>query len=159
MDQNTMNIFAVIIGPITAVLITLCYQSRKEKRDMKYRAFLVLMAHRKAMPPNKAMIEMLNILDVVFADNQTIVRLWHKYYSLLSQPPCQDRTQTWLRLLDAMAIDLGYPNLRTTDLEQFYIPKAHADQTILSEKLQKELLRVLVNTRSFVVEKKESSEP
>jgi hypothetical protein len=51
-----MNIIAVIIGPVIAVIITLWYQRRKERRDIKQRAFLVLMAHRRSIPPNMAMV-------------------------------------------------------------------------------------------------------
>ena len=91
MSTETMNIIAAILGPIIAVIITLWYQRHKEERDIKHRALLALMAHRRSMPPNVATVEVLNTLDVVFSKNQTIVDLWHKYFDLLSQPPRQER--------------------------------------------------------------------
>jgi hypothetical protein len=48
--MEAVNILAVIIGPIAAVIITLWYQSRKEKKDAKHNAFLRLMAYRTARP-------------------------------------------------------------------------------------------------------------
>ena len=150
-----MNIIAVIIGPVIAVIITLWYQRRKERRDIKQRAFLVLMAHRRSIPPNMAMVEVLNTLDVVFSENHTIVDLWHKYYVLLSQPLSQERQHIWLELLSAIAKDLGYPTLKQTDIDKFYIPQGHMDQFELQCRLQNELLRVFKNTASFVVNKKE----
>jgi hypothetical protein len=155
MTTQTMNILAVIIGPIIAVIITLLYQKHKEKQDIKHRAFLLLMAHRKSIPPNQAMVEVLNTLDVVFSKNQTVVGLWHKYFDLLNQPPRQEREHTWLELLSAIAKDLRYPTLTQTDLDKFYIPQGHMDQLELRGKLQNEMLRVLENTASFVVTKKE----
>lgn len=155
MDKDTMNIIAVVSGPILAVIITLLYQKRKEKRDAKYQAFLRLMAYRKSIPPNPVMIEILNILDVIFADNKNIVDLWHKYYSLLSQPPSQEREHTWLELLSEIAKDLNYPTLKQTDLDKFYIPQGHFDQFVMNAAVQREFLRVLQNTASFVVTKKE----
>jgi hypothetical protein len=150
-----MNIIAVIIGPIIAVVITLLYQRHKEKQDIKHRAFFGLMAHRKSIPPSYVMVEILNTLDVVFAENQKIVSLWHKYYSLLSQPPSQEREHTWLELLAAIAKDLHYPTLQQIDLDKFYVPQGHVDQFEMQSKIQKELLTVLENTAAFVVSKKE----
>lgn len=146
-----MIIIAVIIGPIAAVIITLFYQRYKEKQDAKNRAFLLLMAHRKSIPPNYAMVEVLNTLDVVFSKNRNIVDLWHKYYALLSQPPSQEKEHTWLELLSAIAKDLNYPALSQVDLDKFYNPQYFGDQIEFQAKIQKELLRVLQNTASLVV--------
>ncbi len=151
-----MIIFAVILGPIAAVVITLLYQRYKEKQDTKHRAFLLLLAHRKSIPPNYAMVEVLNSLDVVFSKNRKVVDLWHKYYTLLQQPYVQERDHTWLELLTAIAEDLHYPKLHQTDLDKFYTPQGHADQFELQYNLQHELLRVLKNTSAFVVTKKQN---
>jgi len=153
--KDIINIIAVIVGPIVAVSITLWYQGRKEKRDTKHRAFLLLMAHRKSIPPSSVMVEVLNTLDVLFADNRQIVELWHKYYTLLGQPPCEDRQHTWLELLAAIAEDLHYPTVKQTDIDKFYIPQGHLDQFELQGNIQNEFLRVLQNTSSLVVNKKE----
>ena len=159
MDAKTMNIIAVILGPIVAVIITLWYQSRKEKRDIKHRIFLTLMGHRKSNPPTFALVEVLNTLDVVFADNPKVVHLWHEYYDLLStQPP---NYQLWehkyIDLLSEIALSLGYKKLKQTDIEKFYTPVAHGTQAELNEKTQRELLRVLENSVSFSVTKREES--
>lgn len=146
-----MTTIAIIIGPIAAVIITLFYQRYREKRDAKHRAFLLLMAHRKSIPPNRTMVEVLNTLDVVFSKNRGIVDLWHKYYALLSQPPSQEKEHTWLELLSAIASDLNYPSLSQVDLDKFYSPQYFGDQMELHTKIQKELLRVLQNTASLVV--------
>ncbi|HLD18572.1 MAG TPA: DUF6680 family protein [Candidatus Nanoarchaeia archaeon] len=157
MDTQTMNIIAVIVGPIIAVIITLWYQSYKTKQDTKHRIFLTLMAHRKSNPPTFALVEVLNTLDVVFADKPKVTRLWHEYYDLLcTQPP---NYQLWehkyIDLLSEIAQSLGYKKLKQTDIEKFYTPVAHDTQAELNENIQKEFLRVLENTASFVVTKKE----
>jgi len=159
MNTQIMNIVAVILGPTVAVVITLLYQRHKEKQDTKHRAFLGLMAHRKSIPPSYTMVEILNTLDVVFAKNQKIVDLWHKYYTLLALPPSEDRTHTWLELLTAIAEDLHYPTLKQTDLDKFYVPQGHVDMFSLQQKILNELLAVLENTKYFVVEPKEIGTP
>ncbi len=156
-----MTAIAIIIGPIAAVIITLFYQRHKEKQDAKNRAFLLLMAHRKSIPPNYAMVEVLNTLDVVFSKNRNIVDLWHKYYALLSQPSSQERDHTWLELLSAIAKDLNYPSLSQVDLDKFYNPQYFGEQIEFQSQIQKELLRVLQNTASLVVveNQNETSKP
>lgn len=154
--QFVINMLVIILGPAIAVIITLAYQKYKAKKDIKHRAFLVLMAHRKSIPPTRAMVEVLNTLDVVFANNRTIVDLWHKYYILLGQAPSEERVHTWLELLGAIAADLNYPTVKQTDLDKFYIPQGHVDQIELQLKIQNEMLRVLENTSSLVVNKKEN---
>lgn len=134
----------------------LIFKEQKKYNKKEHNYVLVLMAHRKSIPPTRAMVEVLNTLDVVFANNRTIVDLWHKYYSLLAQAPCEEREHTWLELLGVIAEDLHYPTVKQTDLDKFYIPQGHMDQFELQGKIQNEMLRVLENTSSLVVNKKEN---
>ncbi len=157
MSTETMNIIAVILGPIVAVIITLWYQNRKEKRDTKHRAFLLLMAHRRSSPPDFALVEVLNTLDVVFQDTPKITQLWHEYYDLLSSPNPNFQVQEhkYIDLVSEIASALGYSKLKQTDIDKFYRPQGHADQAALQNKIQKEFLRVLENTTALVVHPKE----
>lgn len=156
MTTEIMNIIAVISGPIIAVAVTLWYQQRKEKRAAKYHLFTILMAHRKSNPPTFDLVQGLNLIDVVFASNRKIVYLWHEYFDLL----CQDQVNwqiaepKYLDLLASIANELGYKNLLQTDISRFYSPRAYGAQAELNEKTQKEFLRVLENTASFVVTRK-----
>lgn len=161
MDTQTMNIIAVIVGPIIAVIITLAYQRYKEKQDIKHRVFLTLMGHRKSIPISFALVEALNTLDVIFHANNKVIRLWHEYYESLCQTAPDSRTlenqkHKYLELLSAIAEDLGYKNLKQTDIDKFYIPQGHIDQMEIQGKTQQEFLRVLQNTAAFVVTKKEN---
>lgn len=147
-------IFAVLVGPIVAVFITLWSQSRKDKKAAKRQLFTTLMAQRKSLIISQEVAGALNTIDVVFADNQAVVNLWHKYYTLLSQPPGQERDHTWLELLAAMAEDLDYTQLKQTDLDKFYIPQGHVDRIDFEREASAEWLRVLKNTHRFLVEKR-----
>jgi hypothetical protein len=155
---QTMSIIAMILGPIVAVLISLGLQRCKEKRDTKQRIFLTLMAHRKSNPPPFALVEVLNTLDVVFADNPKVTRLWHEYFDLLNTRP--PNPQLWepkyIDLLSEIAQSLGYKNLKQTDIGKFYTPQIYGTQAEMNDKVQKEFLRVLENTAQFIVTKKEN---
>lgn len=157
MDTQTMNIIAVIAGPIIAIIITLLYQSHKEKRDAKHKLFTVLMAHRKSIPPTVDLVRGLNLIDIVFAEHREIVCLWHEYFDLLLPDPINMNVAgpKFLDLLANMAKVLGYKNLLQTDISRFYSPKAHGYQFEINDKIQTEWLRVLQNTSTFVVTRKE----
>ena len=150
-QQYLINIIAIVLGPIIAVLITLIYQSDKEKRGAKTRLFITLMAHRKSYPPTMAWVESLNLIDVVFAKHPKVLGLWHEYYDCLHESTTDyiKRDHKYLELLFEMANTLGYKNLQQTDIDKFYSPKAHGSQSELNYKLQTELLRVLESTSSL----------
>lgn len=162
--QLAINILAIILGPIIAVIITLAHQNHKEKRDTKMRLFLTLMAHRKSFPPTFAWVESLNLIDVVFAKHPKVVQLWHEYYDYLHEETKDytKRDHKYLELLSVMAKTLGYKNLQQTDIDKFYTPIAHGDQAALNYKVQIEFLRVLQNTgafQTFLKEKQDKTNP
>jgi hypothetical protein len=148
-------VLATVTAPVTSVVITLWWQTRKEKRDAKERLFLTLMAHRKTFPPAIEWVNALNVIDVVFADQPQVVELWHRYYDGLAIPPSnqnyQQRDHTYLLMLSAMARSLGYRRLEQTDIDKFYSPQVHGDQMQMNYQCQAEWLRVLQNTARFEV--------
>jgi hypothetical protein len=152
--QLWVTAIAIFLGPTTGVLITFLMQSRKDKKAAKQRLFLTLMGERKTLPLPRFVTASLNTIDVVFADNQRVVDLWHRYYMLLGQPPAEERVHTWLELLASMAEDLRYPSLKQTDIDKFYVPQGHIDEVEFQREVGTEWLRVLKNTERFLVEKK-----
>lgn len=148
--MEVINLIAVVVGPIVAVVITLWWQQRKEHRDAKLRLFLTLMAKRRTIPPTIEWVDAPKVIDVAFADTPQVVQLWHEYYAGLANPPANQNYQqlehTYLLMLSAMARTLGYTRLEQTDIDKFYSPQVHADQADLNYKCQTEWLRVLENT-------------
>jgi len=155
-----INIIALLLSPIIAVCITLWYQNYKSKKDAKYRLFLILMAHRKRLVPTYDLVDALNTIEVIFANHQDVIRLWHEYYALLCQKfddtNYEARSHKHLQLLSEMAKVLGYKNIQQIDIDSFYVPMIHGSIAEMSVKLQAELLRVLENTSHFLVVPKEN---
>jgi hypothetical protein len=109
------------------------------------------MTYRKFAPPTFDWSNALNLIDVVYADNPTIVQLWRRLYDTLMSNPMnpQQYTHQYLELLSAMAQSLGYRSLQQTDIDRYYAPQAFADQASLNAEVQKEFLRVLKDTKSL----------
>ncbi len=142
---------AIFLGPLFGVIFTFWFQSRKDKIEAKRKLFLTLMTDRKGLTVTAELANSLNTIDVVFSGNTKVKNLWHKYYALLAQPFNEDRTHTWLELLEAMAKDLNYSSLSQVDLDKFYLPQGHADELKFRQKTAEQWLRVLENTENFVL--------
>ena len=154
--RDVVNIAAIIIGPIAAVVITLWWQQRKEKRDGKIKLFMALLAYRKSYPVSAEWAKGLNLIDAVFPASAKILELWHQYYDMLMvQHPDQaqqiSQNHKYIELMSAMAAELGFCKLQQTEIDKFYIPQAHADQANMNAAIQMEFLRVLKNTERLVV--------
>ena len=76
-----LNLVAIIIAPIAAVLIGQRLQNRAEKRKDKLEIFKTLMIARNnwSLESYKA----LNIIDIAFADDETVRARWKEYYDKL----------------------------------------------------------------------------
>lgn len=148
---------AIFLGPLAGVLFTLWFQNRKEKKAAQQQLFITLMGERKGLKISPVMASALNTIDVVYSASPKVRELWHKYYTLLSQPPGEERGHTWLELLTAMADELGYPRLKQTDLDKFYVPQGHVDEMEFQRRAAGQWLRVLENTERFLVEPRQDS--
>lgn len=134
------NLVAIIIAPIAAVLIGQWLQNRAEKRKDKLEIFKTLMIARNnwSLESYKA----LNIIDIVFSDDETVRARWKEYYDKLcienpSEPELKKIRTAQDKLLEAMAKSLGYKDKITWEtIQNPYKPKGMAD----AEKKQQEYM-------------------
>jgi hypothetical protein len=145
--KDIITVIALVVGPVSAVIITLWYQRRSERRAAKRQLFVALMAHRKAAPTPE-WVNALNLIDVIYADDSEVVELWHRLYDTLTTQPFNNQQfgHQYINLLSNMARSLGYRSLQQTDIDKFYAPQALGDQATLQVETQKEWLRVLKAT-------------
>lgn len=124
---NIVNIVAVIAAPIVAVWVGQKLQDRQLKRKDKLELFKTLMISRNGWTVES--VRALNVLDVVFSDDEKVRNAWKIYYDKL----CVDNpTESELKkiqdaqyeLLDTMAQSLGYKDKITwKTIQKPYVPK------------------------------------
>jgi len=164
-SSDWLTLSAMFFGPVVAVLlsvlISLWYQNRKQKLDAKEGLFKTLMVHRRFGTPHYDAVNALNLIDLVFADNDKIVALWHRYHDAICQPQVNWAVayHDYLDMLSEMAKELGYKTLSQTAIDKCYTPLGHIESAKLSEDIQKEFLRVLQHTANLVVDKRNDEEP
>lgn len=147
--MGIVNIVAVILSPIVAVLIGQYLQKRSEKRKDKMQVFMTLMKTR-AFAWNMDIVNALNVIDVVFSDNKDVRDAWKNHYSALcvSEPKENElkRIQdTKYKLLEVMAKSLGYrDDINWEIIQSPYYPKGLDNQMTMnqySQEMQATLLK------------------
>lgn len=158
---NWINLAALLLSPVVAVVVTFVFQARQRTHARKDRLFETLMKFRMANPPPRELVDALNLIDVVFKKNDEVRKLWKDYFEMLCRPrassPEQDVSRAkYLDLLSAIAKDLGYSRIQQTDIARFYVPQYHEDEFGWAIRFRKELLRVLENTQHVVTQGREA---
>ena len=128
-----VNLVAVIIIPILAVIIAQYLQNRSEKRKDKMQIFKVLMTSRiYGWTPES--VHCLNLIDVAFSDDKEVRKAWKDLYDKYC---VENPTETELKkikdaqykLLETIAHSLGYKNKITWEtIQNPYIPNGMISQ-------------------------------
>jgi hypothetical protein len=145
--KDYIEIIAIVLSPVVAVVVTLIYQRVSEKRKEKFTIYFTLMSNRGYLPPNVQFVNALNVIDVVFYNQKNIVKHWHEYRDELHKHPfvVENANRKLLDLLKAISKYLGYPDIEQTSIDQFYLPKVYLDNAYQNSLVQKELLTYLQN--------------
>lgn len=152
-NKDWIGIAAILLSPVIAVLVTLWYQNRAEKRTMKKDIFFTLMKNRNSIYIPYDYVQALNSIDFVFHDSNTIKNLWASLYDNYNSqtPDLNQRVRLQIDLLSAIASHLGYANLTQMQINKYYTPQLHGDEMERNKLVSDEFLRVLKASENFGV--------
>lgn len=153
--MEIINIIALIIIPVIAVVIGQKLQVCSQKRNDKMQIFKTLMTSRIFGWTNES-VQAMNLIDVVFANDKAVRKQWKICFDKMcvENPTDTDLSKIKLereKLLEAMAKSLGYKDIITWEsIQNPYIPKGMIDlmaqqqayqnnQTIIMEQMKKTL--------------------
>lgn len=148
--KDVMNLLAIIVIPIVAVLIGQWLQNRSEKRKDKMYIFKTLMTSR-IYGWTADSVHCQNIIDIVFADDKNVRNAWKDLYDKYC---VQNPDETQLKkienakymLLEAMAISLGYKDKITWQtIQNPYIPDGIIQQIKSQNQIQQAWSEILMN--------------
>ena len=126
--MDWIEIAALIIIPIAAVLIGQWLQNRAEKRKDKMQIFKALMTAR-CYGWTIESVNAYNVLDIVFAKDKKVRAAWKDLLEKLTvenvdQPQAKKINDAKHKLLEEMAKSLGYKDEITWEtIQNPYIPK------------------------------------
>ena len=139
--QAAINVAAVLIAPIVAVIVGQKLQDRSQKRKDKMEIFRVLMMNR-GIGWTADTVRALNIIDIAFSDDSTVRTRWKEYYNQLCIQAPNDMQRKQIqeaqdKLLEAMARSLGYKEQVTWEtIQNPYIPKGMWDAMQQQQNIQ-----------------------
>ena len=140
--KDILNLIAIIVIPIAAVLIGQWLQDRSEKRKDKMQIFKTLMTSRiYGWTPES--VNALNIIDIVFANDKNVRAAWKdlndKYH--VSDPDQQHLKKienAQYKLLEAIACSLGYKDKITWEtIQNPYMPVGMVNQIEVQKNMQR----------------------
>jgi len=153
--MEIVNIFAILISPVIAVLITVFLQNRKEKRALQMNIFMTLISTRNRAPSDER-VRALNMIDVVFSKDKEIRKLWKEYFSMLANEGLNNpvgfsqREQKELEMITEIAKRLGYrKEISSLDVNRVYFPVGLKNQIDANSEILEELKRVLKETKTI----------
>lgn len=136
-----VNILAIAIIPLVAVYAGQKLQDRSQKRRDKLDIFKVLMMNRGFCWSSDS-VRALNVIDVVFSDNDAVRARWKGYYNQLCIQNPNDMQKKQIqeaadKLLESMAHSLGYEKQVTWEtIQNPYFPKGMMDAMLQQQNIQ-----------------------
>ena len=150
-----ISIISAFIAALLAVILSHVLNSNKKKREDKMIIFKTLMSSRAYGWTNDS-VYCLNIIDVVFADEDKVIEAWHSLFKELSKPDNRELTdlekhsiyQAKCKLLETMANSLGYKSITWETIQNPYVPVGMIQATTQQNEMQgkiNEALNILIN--------------
>lgn len=130
--MDIINIIAIIVSPIVAVIIGQTLQDKIRIRADKIEVFKTLMISR-GMGLSLESVKALNIIEIVYSDDKKVLNQWKIYHDKL-RVENPDETELGKikterdKLLEVMAKSLGYKDKITWEtIQNPYIPDGLID--------------------------------
>ena len=129
-----INLVAIIVIPILAVIIGQYLQDRSEKRKDKMRVFTHLMSYRSFGYIDQYSVNIFNSVPIIFYDDKEVIEKYNIYLKSLNIKPDdvqikqKEIEDNKTKMLEAMAKALKYKNINWELIQNPYIPKGLLDQ-------------------------------
>ena len=129
------NLWAVLISAILsgifATIVTLWWQSKNQLKREKTKIFTILMSKRYEISAEES-VEALNMIDIVFYKSEKVRKAWRDFNETTKAPESATKNQNisdkHLKLLEVIAEDIGYSNIKWNDIKEYYYPKGLSDR-------------------------------
>ena len=150
-----INIVAIIVAPIIAVIVGQCIQNKAEKRRDKMYIFKTLMTSRiYGWTPES--VHCLNIIDIIFADDKDVRAAWKDLFDKYNvEEPNNTQLQkiknAQFKLIETIANSLGYKDKVTWEtIQSPYIPIGMIQQMAAQNQSQQAYNNILSNLQQTI---------
>lgn len=125
MGETAVIIFTALCSGLIATFVTILWQKRSQTVGEKTKIFTILMSKRYDITAEDS-VNALNMIDIVFYKSEKVRSAWKSFLAATNLPDSQTKAQVindkHLKLLEVIAEDIGYKNVRWDDIKQYYYP-------------------------------------
>ena len=132
-----LNLIAVLLIPVVAVIVGQYLQEKAQKRKDKMQIFQCLMTRRITGWAALEAVNAINSIDIIFTDNKEIRNQLGVWKSKCRKDiPSEEQYREQCKLLELMANDLGYKDKITWDIIQNpYYPEGLNQQLTMNTQI------------------------
>lgn len=141
MENVYIVVITSLISGLLATVLTIVCQKLFEIRRNKREIFEILMSHRYLIH-DKANVEALNRIDVVFYNNNEVREAWKDYLTMADQAAINptktaELNDKYLKLLEKIALAIGYKKINWENIKKYYFPTGLSTQIVEEATLRK----------------------
>lgn len=161
--SDIINLLALIVIPILAVVVAHMMQVCADKRKDKMQIFKILMTARIYGCTTDS-VHALNLIDVVFAKDKSVRIAWKNLFDAYNSAEQSDlikkkRQDLMYKLLEAIAANLGYQKEITWEaIQNPYVPEWLVNQWQEQTKSQQTYNSVLAAVANAIPKSDQSAE-
>lgn len=161
--KDILNLIAIVVIPLVAVLIGQYLQNRAEIRKDKMHIFKVLMTSR-IYGWTVDSVHALNLIDVVFAKDKAVRAAWKELYEAYSSTEQSDlmankRKNLMYKLLEEIANNIGYKKEITWEtIQNPYIPQGMVEKWQEQAASQQAYTNILLNMQDMIPKSNKTEE-
>ena len=131
MNETALVVVTALCSGLIATLVTIWWQNKAQTQNEKMILFKTLMSKRYEIHADES-VDALNMIDVVFYKSPKVRAAWKSFNDATNAQESSTRDQTiadkHLKLLEVIAEDIGYKDIRWDDIKQYYYPVGLSDR-------------------------------
>ena len=131
MGNTLLVIGTALFSGIVATLVTIWVQKRERLKNEKVRILTALMTTRYDSASEDS-VDAINMIDVVFYKSPKVRSALREFLDATNAQDSPTKIHAiedkHLRLLEVMAEDIGYREIKWEDIKQYYYPQGLAEQ-------------------------------
>lgn len=155
MNNTFLVVFTALVSGLVATLITIFWQKYERIKIEKNNIFKILMSKRYEISCQES-VDALNMVEVIFYSSKKVRNAWVEFKVATDLPNHpngpQNITDKYLKLLETMAEDLGYKDIKWDNIKNSYFPNG------LSEQLNDEKLLRKLQINNALMQNKENKD-
>lgn len=143
MKDIVIPVLSAVLSGILATIITLYWQNRAKKMEVRKEIFTTLMAYRYRIA-DKESVKALNYVQAVFYDCAKVQSAWKTFLDAADKQPFieQELVDAHIQLLEEISKVLKYKNIGWKDIKRNYYPDGLASELNDANVLRKAQMEV-----------------